>query len=222
MDLRRLRHRIIQNEIHEGRRKTLARRFFNARLRGGAHSKHDAAMKVLEMYNPFANGHPGSTRTREETYGELEDVAGLLRHLPRATDARSVFVDVGSGYGRLAMYVALATPCARVVGLEIHKDRHDLAAKMQREQAALVPHLEFTCADVRTTGIPSDATHIFMCSTCFSAELCRAVVDKAPASAVCLVSLTPLDTDAWTLQATHSLKCTWSTSKAHYYVRKAA
>ena len=30
MDLRRLRHRIIQNETHAGRRKPLARRFFNA------------------------------------------------------------------------------------------------------------------------------------------------------------------------------------------------
>jgi precorrin-6B methylase 2 len=212
-----LRSNILDREVAQGgTRNIIGRRYFNMRLLGGG--THESALKVLEAYDPFSSGHPCSTRTREETYGELTDVQGLLRHLPHALEKNSVFVDVGSGYGRLAMYVALTAPCSRVVGLELHPCRHEMAAKMQREQAALVPHLQFKHRDARQ-GVPPDSTHIFMCSTCFTPELSRSIVEGAPSSVVCIVSLTPLEAPQWALHGQKRLECTWATSNVYYYVK---
>ena len=186
---------------------------------GGATPSHAHAMRVLSAY-PYKNRC--TSQSREETYGEVVDMQGLLAHLPSPLTPSSVFVDVGSGHGRLSLYVALATAARAVVGLEINPCRYDKADKMRREVDPRVPHLRFMAGDVRTVGLPPDTTHLYMCSTCFSKELCHDIVRVAPPSLRCFISLKELQIPGWVLHGSHTVECTWSkTSQAHYYVRSS-
>lgn len=213
---------ILRRERREGGAPHIeARRRFNAQLRrrlrggGGEPLAHDRAMELLSAYS---YRHSCSSRSTQETYGEIVDMRGLLAHLPEAPDKESVFVDVGSGYGRFALYLALVTPCARVVGIELQECRHKIACKKQSQHRARAPHLDFQQGDVRKLGVPSGTTHMYLASTCFGDELCRDIVALAPAGCRCIVSLRPLDSPGWKLHSEHPVQCTWATSTAHYYV----
>lgn len=180
-------------------------------------TSHDKAMRVLEQY-PFT--HTCSTRSREETYGEIVDMRELVRRVPCPLTPSSVLVDVGSGYGRFALYAALTTPCRGVVGIELNACRHAVAEKMRREQAGRAPHLHFRAGDVRHLGLPDQATHLYMCSTCFSPELCRDIVRLAPPALQCILTLKTIDADGWTRRAQHPVKFSWNDhATVHYYTR---
>ena len=152
-------------------------------------------------------------------------MATLVAQLPVALDASSIFYDVGSGYGRFALYLALATPCATVVGVELHEGRHAKAAKMHRALGAAgttdVAHLHFEEGDARQTSW-RPVTHLYMCSTCFRAELCTAIVRRCPSSLQCIVCLTQLvNVPDWELAKTCTVACTWNTSTtAYFYTRR--
>ena len=186
---------------------------------GGATPSHEDAMRVLARY-PYRN--QCVTRNREETYGEVVDMQGLVARLPVPLTSSSVFVDVGSGHGRLSLYVALATAARAVVGVEISPCRFEKAESMLREVGPRAPHLRFHMGDVRTVGLPADTTHLFMCSTCFSKELCHDIVRAAPPSLQCFISLKALQIPGWVHHGSHTVECTWSkTSQARYYVRSS-
>lgn len=195
------------------------------RMSGGGDTRtHDRAIDVLRQ---FPMEHDCPTRTHEETYGEITEsgMATLVAQLPVALDTSSIFYDVGSGYGRFALYLALATPCAAVVGVELHEGRHAKAAKMHRALCAAgttdVAHLHFEEGDARQTSWRS-LTHLYMCSSCFGAQLCTAIVRCCPPSLQCIVCLTQLvDVPGWELAKTCSVACTWSASSTAYFYMRA-
>jgi hypothetical protein len=71
------------------------------------------------------------SRDRGEIYGELtpRGMRQVARQLAAVgpLNSRSVLYDVGSGYGRFALFLRLSTPCARIVGVEINPCRHRIA-----------------------------------------------------------------------------------------------
>ena len=179
---------------------------------------HEVAARIMERY-PFI--HTCSSRNTEETYGEIVDMKTLLQKIPIPMTKSSVFVDVGSGYGRFAMYTSLSTPCQSVVGIELHEGRYAVAEKMRKEQAEEgVKNVQFKCGDVRTVGLPEQTTHLYMCSTCFSTKLHNDIVELAPNSVKCIITLKEFNVKGWVLRLKHSIKFSWSTTSVYYYVRE--
>ena len=125
-------------------------------------------------------------------YGELEDDAALslLRALKLGPD--DVFVDLGSGTGRIPLLAACGTTVGGAVGVELARPRHEVAVGLPDDLLAQLPavdraryaqRVEFRHADLRSVDL-SDATVIYAGATCFSdpmmASLCRHVRDSAP------------------------------------------
>lgn len=118
----------------------------------------------------------------EIVYGEIkhEAVRLLLKEL-KLTE-HDVFYDLGSGVGKCCYQVAIDTPAKKVVGVELCPTRHMNAQKalslMEGDvKIAIENRVFFKEADFLKTDI-SDATVVFLCSTCYSPELMEKLTHK--------------------------------------------
>ncbi|KAJ9506646.1 hypothetical protein QJQ45_003730 [Haematococcus lacustris] len=105
-----------------------------------------------------------------------------------------VFMDLGSGLGRVVLQVALACGHAfqHYIGLELSSTRLDqseqvlswLREELGRDPAAAdaLACVDFYQEDVTSSAVLAEATHVFMCSTAFGAGACRQVVEQLAAS----------------------------------------
>jgi hypothetical protein len=127
----------------------------------------------------------------ETTYGELlpKSLATVVREIP-ASCALSVqrdatFLDIGSGFGAVPLFVSLATG-VRSVGVEVDGCRHEIAQRrlhtLASDPPATMPppagrggNLSYLHGDVRALGL-RNATVVHMHSTCFSETLMRDVM----------------------------------------------
>jgi hypothetical protein len=83
---------------------------------------------------------------------------------PSSVTGHDVFIDIGSGMGRAVLVAAADYPFARVLGVELCRELHEVA---QRNLATTTrrlrcPHVELICADVRDYRIPDDVTVAFI------------------------------------------------------------
>eukprot|EP00962_Isochrysis_galbana_P057980 scaffold30635_cov135-Isochrysis_galbana.AAC.2 len=146
-----------------------------------------------------AGGDAGSTETpgrgavpagaaRALTYGEVAPHgmlqllgAGRPGLLPGLEAPGSLFLDIGSGVGRLVLATALLTG-AKAVGVEVVEARHMAAVRaLARAQASgtLTPkqasRVGLLHADAtKTTALP-DATHAYLSNLCFPPDLEREI-----------------------------------------------
>jgi hypothetical protein len=138
-------------------------------------------------------------KAHEECYGEVteEGYEQILQAMPPrgsscALTPDSNFVDIGSGYGRLAMYVRMRSNISSVTGFELNACRHRHAvrgrakienANRQRGGPRLFDRLRLVQGDVRSHSLGT-ATHIFMSVQCWGPELISTIiahlVPKAP------------------------------------------
>jgi Predicted O-methyltransferase len=96
-------------------------------------------------------------------------IAVNWRQLRRVLPANSVttgdvFIDLGSGMGRAVLEAAATYSFARVIGVELSRDLHEIA---QRNMATTTRRLscrniELVCADLRHYRIPDDVTVVFV------------------------------------------------------------
>ncbi len=125
-------------------------------------------------------------------YGELEDDAALrlLHALKLGPD--DVFVDLGSGTGRIPMLAACATAVGSSIGVELATPRHHAAERLRSDLLARLPATErerqgmrirFEHADLRSFDL-SAATVVYAGATCFPdslmTALCRNVAATTP------------------------------------------
>jgi hypothetical protein len=154
---------------------------------------------------------------RARVYGELTSAG--VRQLIRATglSADDVFVDLGSGVGKVVLQVALAVPGVRCIGIEIDGARHASACEALRRAEAcgvLEPgRCVFWHGDIRQADFPP-ATVFFAHSTCFPAAMLGAVARRIAAQdqAATLVTTRRLTGRAGTLLAfvaTRACKLSW-------------
>jgi len=121
---------------------------------------------------------------RAHVYGELTSAG--VRQLIRATrlSADDVFVDLGSGVGKVVLRVALAVPGVRCIGIEIDGARHASACEALRRAEAcgvLEPgRCVFRHGDIRQADL-GNATVFFAHSTCFPAAMLGAVARRIAA-----------------------------------------
>jgi len=169
--------------------------------------------------------------SRARVYGELTPVG--TRKLIAATrlSADDVFVDLGSGVGKVVLQVALAVPGVRCIGIEIDGDRHASACKaLRRAEAcgALEPgrcvllHGDMRRADLGT------ATVLFAHSTCFPAAMLGSVARRIAAQErkVTLVTTSKLSARAARLLAfagSRACQLSWDRHhRIHLYRRLVA
>ncbi len=116
-----------------------------------------------------------SHRGGAPTYGEIKypSLDAILHDLN--VDENDVFYDLGSGVGKTVMQAHLNYPFQKTVGVELaptrHKQAEAVADKLRNRM------LEFRQEDMLTTDL-SDATVIYMCSTCFSDDLMGKLLDR--------------------------------------------
>ncbi|MEL6539343.1 MAG: hypothetical protein AAFP93_01020 [Bacteroidota bacterium] len=123
-------------------------------------------------------------------YGEI--VPDSMRILAEKIQLSSqdVFYDLGSGVGKFPIYMHLATPVKKSVGIELAPSRHRSAQgaldrlkskgviKADTERQISFIHGDMTEVDL------SDATFVFLCATCFSSELMEKLME-------CFMALKP-------------------------------
>lgn len=121
---------------------------------------------------------------REYTYGEItaEGVRQLLQSMGLGNDdTADVFYDAGSGVGRLVAQLYLEHRALNVIGVELSKQRHDMAVeswqRLQESVGESTEQVRFLNEDVLETDF-SDATHIYLSSLCFPRDVIDAIQVK--------------------------------------------
>ncbi|MFC1854784.1 hypothetical protein ACFLY6_02865 [Candidatus Dependentiae bacterium] len=115
-------------------------------------------------------------------YGEItyESSAIVLNELN--LNKNDIFYDLGSGLGKFVIQTHLTTPAKKAVGIELSPTR------LKRAKKALVKlktlgkvrkgqEIDFLYGDIAKANV-SDATVVFMCSTCFSEELMTQIINN--------------------------------------------
>jgi riboflavin synthase len=114
------------------------------------------------------------------TYGEAlpEGVDALQALLELGPE--DVLYDLGSGTGRVVLQLGLTSAAGRLVGVELSPTRHEhaqeAAAALRRRGVRTAP-MDFLCEDISSVDV-SDGTYFYMCSTAYSASICRRVAER--------------------------------------------
>lgn len=116
------------------------------------------------------------------TYGEIKpaSLTKLLQEL--GITKNDILYDLGSGTGKVVVQSYLEFPFKKVVGIEISQNRHkkSMDALSQLKKRGLIKKkrtINFIQGDIVETPY-TDATVIYMCSTCFSDELMTKLAEK--------------------------------------------
>jgi SAM-dependent methyltransferase len=106
----------------------------------------------------------------------LTDVEAVGRDVVSEGD---VFVDLGSGKGRVCLEAARLYPFSRVIGVEVSPELNEIAAaNLRRLRRPLrCPQVDFVTADAATWDPPDDLTIAYMFNP-FRGELFSAVVSR--------------------------------------------
>lgn len=160
------------------------------------------------------------------TYGEMtfDGVHKLVDYLKPTKD--DVFVDAGCGVGKLVTQVFFETDVAKSIGIELSQGRYDKAMQVKAalskdNQLPKGRTLDFYHANI-IDAIPQDTTLFFMCSTCFSNDLMKKIMEKLRLlkQGLRVITLKPLlESKEFVLQKKLELPMTWSPSTSvHIYI----
>lgn len=107
-----------------------------------------------------------------------------------ALNSSSIFYDIGSGLGRLALYVRLTTGVAQVRGVELNACRHARAERMAVELELAPRQLAFYHGDAAVSEHGANASHWFVSPICFADDTLAALAARArePGGPRCVVS----------------------------------
>ena len=154
------------------------------------------------------------TRTTEKLTLDTHDAENICyspvgwRQLPRvlppdSVTERDVFVDLGSGKGRAVLEAAATYPFARVIGVELVPELHEVATRnvAATTRKLRCRNIELVQADLREYQLPDDVTVVFM-NNSVRGSILAAVLTEIAASrqrrprALRLVYGSPVEEDA--------------------------
>jgi predicted RNA methylase len=138
-------------------------------------------------------------RTRYEPSGWW-DLRRVLR--PGEVASEDVFLDLGSGKGRIVLQAAARYPFRRVVGVELSEDLQGIAAAnlAARAETLRCHDVELLVADAAEFAIPDDVTVIYLYNPfrgpIFASALDRIIesLERAP-RALRIIYRTPIEED---------------------------
>jgi SAM-dependent methyltransferase len=102
---------------------------------------------------------------------------------PRSVGPDDVFIDLGSGMGRVAFQAALRYPFKRVIGVELSRKLHETAIEniAQNRDRLRCRDVQLVCSDVLHYDIPDDVTVVFL-NNPFTGEIFAVAIDRLLAS----------------------------------------
>ena len=168
---------------------TLARRIFRATLKPIYVALREAVTRILERRAGIAT----SRRLTPESLGYVpEQRSGhvpsgwlFLRRILRRSEVSTsdVFIDLGSGMGRVVYQAAASYGFARVIGVELSPELDAVAHEnIDRNRARLrCRDVELVCSDVLEYEIPDDVTIVYL-NNPFLGDIFQNVIDKLTAS----------------------------------------
>ncbi len=182
------------------------------------------------VYKPISGFHIDDSEAKaiedegaNTTYGEITDeaVTTLLKELN--VNNCDVFYDLGSGVGRMVVQVYLESPVKKSIGVELSPTRHNHAVEVKQkleQHSKIYPNrtIDFYQENILDTNI-TDATIIYIASTCFSDEFMRQLTDKFARlkQGLRILTLRHLSPHPkFTLTKTFHLPMTWSKSVPVY------
>jgi len=127
------------------------------------------------------------------TYGEMEydGIQQLYPHVMKQSPV-NCFMDIGSGRGKLCMYMAAQPKIQRVVGIELVKERHDDAIKLQHDLQSdfsdKITLLNKNVMDVSMDEYKQYTLFIWFSNLCFDEKVTCEIVTKLqelPGSILC-------------------------------------
>ena len=114
------------------------------------------------------------------TYGELtiEGFNTILDFLKEKKMKNSMsLVDLGSGMGKVPIMAAHYGKAEKAMGIELAKERHDIAEKMLKELPELKDKLKFINGDMFKYDV-SDYNVVYISNLCFSEEINQRLSEK--------------------------------------------
>jgi SAM-dependent methyltransferase len=130
--------------------------------------------------------HLDGYKDHHTTYGEItqEGIEKLVEYFNKQPimtyeKNRRTFYDLGSGIGKNVIVVASLVPEINSKGIEIVKERHDLAINAYHsfKNKAIKNRVEFICASFMDVKL-GDAAWIYLSNLCFSEKLNKQISDK--------------------------------------------
>ena len=194
---------------------------------------------ITELYrnvSGFISYQPGEKESAQLekvflTYGEIlfPSFNKVIRRMDITEN--DVFYDLGSGAGKSALQFFLKTPVKKVIGIEANKLRSDSSLKIYKQVKRELPELfeggrVLKCLPSNFLDVDiSDATIIYICSTCFNTELLAdigRIVDKCP-NIRYLISIPSVTYDYASIpcklpiEEVVDIECSWGHTKFYFY-----
>lgn len=197
------------------------------------HKANDPTLQIRKLYPRIQRDrkdHTGEYPGHKITYGEME-YAGLdhlLGHLQtRFGKTFDAFLDVGSGRGKLVLYMAAKPPIHRSVGIELVRERHQDAVRLLRRlPRALQGKVVLRQGDVGSVDVAAlfpaaSRVLVWFSNLCFEAsgtdavfrQLCR----ELPPGSVIALSKEPRSGMAKKLGGTTAAMSWKASSQVHLY-----
>ena len=188
--------------------------------------------KIYKNISGFGLKKEGKLKDNQNvfiTYGEIlpESVTKIKNYLKINKD--DVIYDLGSGVGKLCVQLFLQTDAKKVSGIEIVEKRHNSAELIKKKINEAFPikfknrNLEFLNIDITNADL-SDATIVYMCSTCFSDNFLNLVVNKIKDNknlrAIISMKKLPNNINNLPIMEVIDTPCTWSNNTKAYVYKK--
>jgi len=159
-----------------------------------------------------------------DTYGEIlfEGIEKIVAKL--ALNSQDVIYDLGSGLGKPLLQIALQQEVQQLCGIEYNADLHFTAqATLKRflyEAAKIIKTKELNLIHGDFLRIPfSDATIVFILSTCFSHPMLEKLADKINQLEKIryVISLKALPNLNLSFKKSFRVECTWDSALCYLY-----
>ena len=119
------------------------------------------------------------------TYGEMEytGIDALYKHIAKKYDSKiNAFIDVGSGRGKLCMYMAAQPKIKEVLGIELVKQRHDDAVHLRdllaKEYSTKVELLNKNIFEVDLRHFREAHVFVWFSNLCFDQSITNRIFHK--------------------------------------------
>jgi hypothetical protein len=165
------------------------------------HSIPENEVKLIDSENNFSSG---------SVYGEITENSFKKVLDSLSINKNDIIYDLGSGRGKTVTQAYLLTP-AKCIGIELSKTRHKIALRAKKILKAN-SRLQFLNKNMLKCNL-SNATIVYLCSTCFSDDLLKNIVNKLTRSKhkVTIISLKKLSESPKIRQVkTLQIKTSWT------------
>lgn len=179
---------------------------------------------LQQLYKGAKLTHAASSL--EQTAGSVQDHSMRMLIETMCLQPDDVFIDIGSGVGRVVFHAFLQSTVKKAIGIEIAASLHQLAQAKHKRLLAELPlffhpdrHIELIQGDFLKTSF-ADATVAFISAVCFSQTTLIKLADKLNHTPTlrAIFSLKPLThLTSLPFKRTLRIHCSWGSALCYWY-----